>query len=43
MQFEVGKRFCLMVDMAKIPYFEDSDKYVFFEPKPEHTFDQSTL
>lgn len=39
MQFEAGKRFCLMIDMGKIPYFEDSSKYMFFEPKPDHTFD----
>ena len=42
MLFEEGKKFSRMYDMS-IPHFEDSEKYVFFEPRPSEGYDEGTL
>ena len=34
MMFEEGKRFHLMEDMDKIPFFDNADEFLFFEPRP---------
>ena len=35
MYFQPGKKFSRLVDMTKIPNFEESKDYVFFEPRPD--------
>lgn len=42
MMFEEGKKFAQMYDM-KVQHFDNSDKFVFFEPKPRDKHDDSTL
>ena len=41
--FKDGLRFAKMHDMKNIPYFDDSDDYVFFEPRPDSKIMDSTL
>lgn len=44
--FDEAKRYAEMIDMPKgLPHLQESDEYVYFEPKPRQTdrLDDSTL
>ncbi len=43
MMYEEGKRFLLMDAMTSIPFFEGTENYAFFEPRPQDKTDDSTL